>query len=206
MKLTGLTSYDKKTKRAVFEVIVPGTGSRKRIRKVVYVDGWDDLQEKLKAFRDAVKHPDREVTPPTAIPTLHEYKSTHWESYASRLSREKRRSDEAILKLHLLPILGNTRIDKITTAHVEDVIAAMTTAPPTSRSASQKPISAACAIGRDCIKTYSQRGSEVPRFVGWVERSETYAMPRPHGGSRSTAPSRRRTSGPADSATAGIRH
>src|SRR5579872_2733795 len=125
MKLTGLKSYNKKTKRTVFEVIVPGTGSRKRIRKVVYVDGWDDLQEKRKAFRDAVLHPDRESAPPTAIPTLHEYKSAHWESYASRLSPEKRRSDEAILKLHLLPILGNTHIDKITTAHVEDVIAAM---------------------------------------------------------------------------------
>ena len=103
MRPTGLKSYDKKTKRAVFEVIVPGTGSRKRVRKVVHVDGWDDLQEKLKAFRDSVQHPDRESAPPTAIPTLHEYKGAQRESYASRLSREKRRSDEAILKLHLLP-------------------------------------------------------------------------------------------------------
>jgi integrase len=124
MKPAGLKSYDKKRKRAVFEVIIPGTHSRKRLRKVVTVENYDDCLAKLKVFRDSVHHADK---PPVRmeVPTLRAYVDECWETYALRLTTAKRRSNEAILQHHLLPALGTTRIDRITTAHAEDVISAM---------------------------------------------------------------------------------
>ncbi|HEY8165467.1 MAG TPA: hypothetical protein VIF83_07935 [Gemmatimonadaceae bacterium] len=59
------------------------------------------------------------------MPTVHAYTDEHWQNYAIRLSHNKRRSGEAIVQHHLLPLLGNTRIDRITSAHADDVVAAM---------------------------------------------------------------------------------
>src|SRR5581483_944388 len=123
MRPTGLKRYDRKTKRAVFEVIIPGTRSRKRIRKVVTVQGWDDLLEQLHEFRDKTKRGERPAT--MDVPTLRAYVAEQWASYALRLTHEKQRSNEAILEHHLLPVLGSMRIDRIGVAHAEDVIASM---------------------------------------------------------------------------------
>ena len=122
MRPTGLKSYDKRTKKAVFEVIVPGTKSRKRLRKVVTVAGWDDLLAQLHAFRTTAKNDD---APRAHAPTLREYVDEQWETYALRLTHAKRRSNEAILHHHLLPVLGTTRIDRITSSHAEDVVSSM---------------------------------------------------------------------------------
>jgi len=123
MRPTGLKSYDKKRRKAVFECSVPGTRGHKRIRKVVVVKDAADLNEKLHNFRAKIKG--GETTIVADVPTLRVYLKEQWESYAIRLSHNKRRSCEAILNHHLLPLLGNTRIDRITSAHVDDVVAAM---------------------------------------------------------------------------------
>lgn len=127
MKPTGLKSYDKHTKKAVFECSVPGTRGHKRIRKVVKVESWDDLLTKLTAFRDSVQHPERATatTLPGDIPTLRAYVTSTWQSISSRLSDAKRKHQHAQLKLHILPTLGNVRLDQMTIAHLEDFVSAM---------------------------------------------------------------------------------
>lgn len=121
----GLKSYDKHTKKAVFECIVPGTGARVRKRKVVTVTSWGNLLEQLATFRDAIQHPERAVTLPSDIPTLREYASSAWESITSRLSPAKRGNQHALLEHHLLPSLGGVRLDRITIAHLEDFTSVM---------------------------------------------------------------------------------
>ena len=125
MKPTGLKSYDKYTKKAVFECIVPGTGARIRKRKVVTVQSWDDLLEQLKAFRDSIQHPEHATPLPGDIPTLRAYVATSWESVSSRLAAAKRVNQRAVLTHHLLPVLGNVRLDHMTIAHLEDFVTLM---------------------------------------------------------------------------------
>src|SRR5436305_2101975 len=121
----GLKSYEKRTKRAVFECIVPGTGARVRKRKVVTVTGWDNLLEQLAAFRESIKHPETAITLPEDIPTLRAYATQEWESISSRLSPNKRKNHHAVLQHHILPTLGNVRLDRVTIAHLEDFVTAM---------------------------------------------------------------------------------
>lgn len=122
MKPAGLKSYDKRTKKAVFECIVPGTRSRKRKRKVIMVTGWDDLLEQLKIFRESIQHPERYIVVPGDVPTLRTYIGTAWASLTSRLSPRKRRNQEAVLHHHLLPFLGHVRLDHVTIAHLDDLV------------------------------------------------------------------------------------
>lgn len=122
---TGLKSYDKRTKKALFECVVPGTRSRTRKRKVVTVKGWDDLLQQLKAFRDSVQHPEATAAFPGDIPTIREYVTKTWDAFSSRLSPKKRGNHHALLELHLLPFLGNVRMDRVTIAHLEDFVRLM---------------------------------------------------------------------------------
>lgn len=121
----GLKSYDKYAKKAVFECIVPGTGARVRKRKVVTVTGWENLLEQLKAFRDAIQHPELAITLPADIPTLRAYVEAAWESIGNRLSAAKRKNQYAMLIHHIIPALGNVRMDRFTIAHLEDFASTM---------------------------------------------------------------------------------
>lgn len=125
MRPVGLKSYDKHTKKAVFECSVPGTRGHKRLRKVVIVKSWDDLEAKLAAFRDSVQHPERATPLPGDTPTLRTYVATSWESISSRLSDAKRKNQHAQLEQHVLPTLGNVRLDQVTIAHLEDFVSIM---------------------------------------------------------------------------------
>ncbi|HEV7428787.1 MAG TPA: tyrosine-type recombinase/integrase [Thermoanaerobaculia bacterium] len=122
---TGLKSYDKRTKKAIFECVVPGTQSRSRKRKVVTVDGWDDLLHQLTTFRAAVQHPEDAVVLPGDVPTIRTYLTTCWDAFSGRLSPKKRGNHHALLELHVLPFLGNVRLDRVTTAHLEDFVRVM---------------------------------------------------------------------------------
>lgn len=122
---TGLKSYDKRTKKAVFECVVPGTRSRSRKRKVVTVTGWDNLLELLKVFRDSVQHPENAVVLPGDIPTIRSYVTSTWESFSSGLSPNKKTNQQALLEHHVTPFLGNVRLDRVTIAHLEDFVRVM---------------------------------------------------------------------------------
>jgi len=121
----GLKSYDKHTKKAVFECSVPGTRGHKRARKVVTVTSWDDLETRLAAFRDSVQHPERATPCPGDTPSLRAYVATSWESISSRLCDAKRKNQHALLEHHVLPMLGNVRLDQVTIAHLEDFVSIM---------------------------------------------------------------------------------
>jgi len=151
---TGLKSYDKRTKRAVFECVVPGTKSRSRKRKVVTVDGWDDLLHQLKAFRDSVQHPEDAVVLPGDVPTIRAYVTTCWDAFSSRLSTKKRGNHNALLELHLLPFLGNVRLDRVTIAHLEDFVRVMQrkTYGATKRPYSNSTINTALHLVRSILK------------------------------------------------------
>lgn len=125
MKPAGLKSYDKRTKKAVFECIVPGTHSARRKRKVVTVKSWDDLLERLKIFRESILHPERGIILPGDVPTMRSYVDTAWESFSSRLSPAKRVNQHGALHHHILPFLGHVRLDQMTIAHLEDFVSAM---------------------------------------------------------------------------------
>lgn len=59
------------------------------------------------------------------MPTLRVYVDAAWENISSRLSAAKRVNQRAMLTHHLLPVLGNIRLDRITIAHLEDFVTAM---------------------------------------------------------------------------------
>lgn len=151
---TGLKSYDKRTKKAIFECVVPGTRSRSRKRKVVTVDGWDDLLHQLKAFRDSVQHPEEVVVLPGGVPTIREYVTSRWDAFSSRLSPKKRGNHHALLELHILPFLGNVRLDRLTIAHFEDFVRVMQrkTCGATSRPYSNSTINTALHLVRSILK------------------------------------------------------
>jgi integrase len=151
---TGLKSYDKRSKKAIFECVVPGTQSRSRKRKVVTVDGWDDLLQQLKAFRDSVQHPEDAVVLPGDIPTIRDYVTTCWDAFSSRLSPKKRGNHNALLEHHLLPFLGNVRMDRVTIAHLEDFVRIMQrkTYGTTKRPYSNSTINTALHLVRSILK------------------------------------------------------
>jgi len=151
---TGLKSYDKRSKKAIFECSVPGTRGRSRKRKVVTVKGWDDLLAQLRSFRDSVQHPETATVLPGDIPTLHSYSTSAWESITSRLSSAKRVNQDALLKHHLLPVLGSVRLDRITIAHLEDFVSAMQrkTHGATKRAYSNSTINTCLQLVRKILK------------------------------------------------------
>jgi integrase len=122
---TGLKSYDKRTKKAVFECSVPGTRGHVRKRKVVTVTGWDNLLEQLKIFRDSVQHPELAVMLSCDIPTIRDYVTSTWEALSSGLSCNKKTNQQALLEHHVTPFLGNVRLDRVTIAHLEDFVRLM---------------------------------------------------------------------------------
>jgi integrase len=150
----GLKSYDKRSKKAVFECIVPGTRSRQRKRKVITVESWDDLLHQLKLFRDSIQHPERALILPGDIPTLRTYIDAAWENISSRVSPAKRVNQHAMIKHHLLPVLGNVRLDRITIAHLEDFVTVMQrkTYGPTKKPYSNATINTCLHLVRSIIK------------------------------------------------------
>ena len=154
MRPTGLKSYDKRTKKAVFECVVPGTHSRSRKRKVATVAGWDDLLRQLKTFRDSIQHPEDAITLPGDVPTMLEYATSSWDAMSSRLSPNKRTNQQALLYHHILPLLGNIRMDRIATAHLEDFVTTMQrkTHGPTKKRYSNSTINTCLHLARTLLK------------------------------------------------------
>jgi len=149
---TGLKSYDKRTKKAIFECVVPGTRGHKRLRKVVRVESWDDLLTKLSTFRGSILHPERATPLPGDTPTLRAYIASAWESISSRLSEAKRKHQYAQLQLHILPTLGNVRLDQVTIAHLEDFVSSMQRKTHNERPYSSATINSCLQLVRKILK------------------------------------------------------
>jgi len=124
---TGLKSYDKYSGRAVFEVILPGTGGRRRVRAVAHTTSYADTLAQLAAFRANALTP----TPPTtdlstsaeAMPTFARYVATWWSLLAERLSGGTAAYETPIVRGPLTKFFGPFRLDKINSALVKDFVA-----------------------------------------------------------------------------------
>ena len=111
---SGCREYNKRTKRAVLEVIKPGTGGRTRYQRTVTVDRYTDLAAKIADFRHEVLNQLAEVA------TFSEYVSRWWLSISTRMSPEVEKSNRAALNLHVLPFFGHLKLTAIKTVMIEE--------------------------------------------------------------------------------------
>lgn len=111
-------TYDSKTRTAHIEVVLPGTGSRKRIRKTLSAVSREDALAEWKRFRESalagVRH-----TPLT----LQGFVDLYWTKISAGKGLPTVRAQRSVVKNHLLPAFGSTRLEKINTAAVRDFTA-----------------------------------------------------------------------------------
>lgn len=112
--------FDSKRKTATFEVIVPGTNSRKRIRKTISVDSREDALVEWKRFRESVLAGVRH-TPLT----LREFVDHYWQKISAGKRRHTVACHRSITDRHILPAFGSLRLDRITAADIKDFTASM---------------------------------------------------------------------------------
>src|SRR5258708_3005225 len=174
---TGLKSYDKRSKKAVFECSVPGTRGHVRKRKVITVNGWDDLLQQLKAFRDSIQHPEEATILAADIPTRRTYVRSTGDAFSSRLSPHKRTNQAALLAHHVTPFLGNVRLDRVTIAHLEDFVRLMQrkTHGPTKRPYSASTINTCLHLIRTILKHAWRR----PVINDYPPREKLPLLPEP---------------------------
>jgi len=123
---TGLKAYDKYTGRAVFEVILPGTGSRRRVRTVVQTASYADTLAQLAAFREHALTPKAPTTATegeAGMPTFVRYVAMWWSLLAERLAPGTAAYETPIVEGPLTKFFGPFRLDKINSALLKDFAA-----------------------------------------------------------------------------------
>lgn len=118
-QVTGLRSYDKRTRVAVFDVYLPGSRTERR-RRTVECESYQNALSKLAAFKQelqqevdgggaeaaALPSPAAVVTA-LAVPTFDEYVNTWWDSSISaNQNPQTKKRNEAALKNHIRPFFG----------------------------------------------------------------------------------------------------
>lgn len=111
-------AYNAKTRTARLEVVLPGTGSRKRIRKTLTAISREDALAEWKKFRESVLAGVRH-TPLT----LQAFVDLYWVKIAAGKAPITISCQRSILNKHLLPAFGALRLEKINTAAVRDFAA-----------------------------------------------------------------------------------
>ena len=120
MKPIGLKTYDRKRQRAVLEVIIPGTGSRKRVRKVVN-GNYEKVLDELKKFRE------KQLAMTTGT-SLRAYVAREWNgSLSATLDPKTKVHQKGWLEKHILPLLGDCELSAISDAMLEDFVAQLRT-------------------------------------------------------------------------------
>ena len=115
-------SYDARTKTARFVVYVPGAKGRSRRKRTVQAASRADALHLWATFRDEVAG-GRVV--PGETKTLREFFDTSFDLIAARIAPSTAASYRSLTVRHLLPALGSTALDRITTALVHDLAASM---------------------------------------------------------------------------------
>ena len=117
--------WDRRTRTARFEVIVPGTNGKTRRRKTFVVEEADIppgkdpravADDEFERFRAEVL---AEFAPGRPR-SLWAYYEAHWKTMKARLSKRGARNDEDIMEHRVLPHLGDLRLDAINLAEVRD--------------------------------------------------------------------------------------
>ena len=109
--------FDSKRRLARFEVVLPGTDSRKRRRTTVPARDIAEATAKYHAFRADVLA-GRRVNPWT----FREYVAKYGEKLQARLSDSARRREAQFLEHQLLPFLGDAELHRINAPLVHDLI------------------------------------------------------------------------------------
>ena len=125
-------SYDGRRKIARFVLYVPGEKGKVRRKKTLFGVTRDEALSQYASFREEVRS---EVDPNFAIAcgpvrrrsrevlTLAAFIERFWEKIASRVSARTARSYRYTIDTHLLPRFGTARLDRITSAAVQDFAA-----------------------------------------------------------------------------------
>ncbi len=117
MKVPGFW-FDSRRQRAKFEVILPGTGARKRRCKTVRVETRDHALVLWKAWRTKVLE-----GRPFGGMTLDTYHEELWPRVLKGVAEKTARHDSWILEKILLPSLGRHELGRINDAVVRDLVA-----------------------------------------------------------------------------------
>lgn len=108
-------SFNSKKKIARFEVTLPGTNGRKRVRKTEKAESREEALKKWKRFRDSVLAGEREIPL-----TLKEFCDQYWARISAGKSAKTVKDQDSVLRCQLLPAFGSTRLDKFTAAAIRD--------------------------------------------------------------------------------------
>lgn len=107
--------FDGKSGRAFFEVTLPGTGGRRRKRRMVAVTTRDEALTPFREFRAAA------LAKRAADPKLFsEFIALFWPLIKMRLGAKTATRESYVVKKILEPFLGSYRLDKINTALIRD--------------------------------------------------------------------------------------
>jgi integrase len=163
----GLRKYDKIRKSATFEFIVPGTQGRKRIQKTFAVAGWEEVVSKAAEFRKRIQE-QHGLLRRAALPTFAEYVEAEWKkSFMPRWSKGKAVTYSSLLNIHLVPAFGDSRLDQIDDAKVEDFVLAMRqkTYGPEQEKRKYSPgyINSALVLLRTVLR-HAQRRAVIPHY------------------------------------------
>jgi integrase len=110
--------WNSKTGRAVFEVVVPGTNSRRRRRQWTFASSRTDALEKWKVFRDSVLSGSWDRKDLTLASYVERYSST----MGARVTERTRQMEADVLRIRVLPFLGHVPLSKINAAMVRDLV------------------------------------------------------------------------------------
>ena len=101
---------------ASFSAYVPGSKGRERKRETVFAATYDDAVRLWTAFRERVKLPH---VRPAVAPLFRDYIAAYFDDVTAQVSEKAARDYRYVIKTHLLPAFGNSRLDEITTARAK---------------------------------------------------------------------------------------
>lgn len=115
--MKGGFSWNKKTKRAWCEVIVPGTKSKQRLRRVIKADTEKLAYERFRTWRDAVLIAKGEPE----VWTLRIYVARFWPLMKARYAPKGAQAVEEALTNRILPFIGDLPLSQITAPTLKDL-------------------------------------------------------------------------------------
>jgi len=169
----------------------PGSATRERISGTApkHVNTKVAAQQAMLDHVERILHPERAPKPKEEAPTLAEFAPTYMESVERKNKLSTFAAKEMLLRMHLLPALGDQPLDAIDYAAIEDLkIALAKTATqnvsrkkdgkPGTRKAtkhlSNKSINNALTVLRHVLKVAKKRG-----LIATVPEIEAYRVPEP---------------------------
>jgi hypothetical protein len=114
--------FDEAAGVARFELIVPGTHAKRRIRQTVKAATLEDATSRYHAWRRAKLSASPGLDSGGPMPTLAGYVETYWPLISLRLSAGTAGMERTILDKRVLPFFGSTPLDKINGALLRDFL------------------------------------------------------------------------------------